>query len=312
MEVIRPAQLTEHISVCEEETQALFTRMGQILSAQVIEKVTNNRFFLKFGKHLLLAETLIPLTPGEKIKVRVESLKPKVLLKLLPQVPLTDITKTFELKEISALFKWILSSQEGNILFNNIKKTLQVFLADKEKFKKSSFWRILAGICLAEKHEKSILEKLILTFLSTSKNQEERQIMVSLLHQLEFIRKLNQHLRENGFYLRWPFQWNGEYKDLEVFLGHSFFHFRLELEQLKKIEGIIKLSGKRKILLDFIVENEKIAQFIKENISKLYKTLESLGFKIEKFHCRVVDREYWEKEFWTNWVQFMNLVDIKV
>ncbi|HDD35527.1 MAG TPA: hypothetical protein ENF30_01870, partial [Candidatus Desulfofervidus auxilii] len=104
MEVIRPAQLTEHISVCEEETQALFTRMGQILSAQVIEKVTNNRFFLKFGKHLLLAETLIPLTPGEKIKVRVESLKPKVLLKLLPQVPLTDITKTFELKEISALF----------------------------------------------------------------------------------------------------------------------------------------------------------------------------------------------------------------
>jgi len=303
-------RLSELILVSQEEAQTIFTRIGQILKAQVIEKLTDSRFFLKFNEQLILAETSIPLIPGEIIKVRVEALRPKILLKLLPkkQSSSSKSIKDLEFKDpISALFKKILSWQE-----HDIKQTLYLLLADKEKIKKDFFWKLLAGICLSsKKKEKSILEKLFFTFLESESNKEKKEIIKNFLSYLTWLRDINHHLKEKGLYLRWPIQWNKEFKDFEVFIGHYFFHFRLELEHLKKLEGIIRLENQNDLFLDFLVEKEEIAKFIQTNIFQLYKILEILNFKIKGFHCEVANKEYWQKDLWINLTQ-ITLVDVRV
>jgi hypothetical protein len=63
-------------------------RVGEIVSATVKRKVTNERVLISLKGHVLVAEPEQDVMPGDEIKVQVLAVFPRIRLRLLPSPPL--------------------------------------------------------------------------------------------------------------------------------------------------------------------------------------------------------------------------------
>ena len=66
-----------------EEIFRLF-REGEALRGTLVRQIDSGRAFLHLRGKDLLVESQIPLPPGVELRFRVEEVKPRVILKLLP------------------------------------------------------------------------------------------------------------------------------------------------------------------------------------------------------------------------------------
>ncbi len=96
-----------------EEIFRLF-REGEALRGTLVRQIDSGRAFLHLRGKDLLVESQIPLPPGVELRFRVEEVKPRVILKLLPP-------ETPGEERISSLLKRLLS---GDIPLGNLAENL--------------------------------------------------------------------------------------------------------------------------------------------------------------------------------------------
>ncbi len=100
---IVPSALLPSVSedTASEEMFRLF-RDGQALRGRLVRQIDGERAFLHLQGKDLLVESRIPLPPGVELRFRVEELKPRVVLRLLPpEIPGEE--------KVSSLLKRLLS-----------------------------------------------------------------------------------------------------------------------------------------------------------------------------------------------------------
>ena len=67
-------------------------RVGEIISATVKRKITDERVLISLKGHTLVAEPEQRVMPGDEIKVQVLAVFPRIRLRLLPAPPLGGIS----------------------------------------------------------------------------------------------------------------------------------------------------------------------------------------------------------------------------
>ncbi|GEM_PF-5146558 len=327
MEPFRVLSTSDLIKVSEKERDFL-PRIGQILRAQVVERLAENRYFLRFGERLIMAEATIHLKEGEQIKARVEALRPRVILKLLPSEQKEEVVKPDILmaiaqkKDLASFFKEVLSWSD----LPDLKEMILRLLADKDKLKDKVFWKNLAQMLLGKPEkgkEHSSLQKLLFSLLT--KESERNEVIADFLNQFSILKTINAHLKQNGIYLQVPYWWQNVPQPIEIFIGEEkgeekateakkiyFVHFRLELKALGKIEGCVRLLSNQDIYLLFQTEKEETAQLITSQISILEENLKQMNFQIKGFSCQKVNEDYWKRDFCFSWLKLeQDILDIK-
>jgi len=84
----------------------IFKHVGQIIKAYVQEKISKELYLIRFFKSAVLVKSRVNLKEGEQIFLKVESLRPKIVLKKVsPQKTKTEhLNKSFSIfKEISPI-----------------------------------------------------------------------------------------------------------------------------------------------------------------------------------------------------------------
>ncbi len=67
--------------------QFIFREIGQLIKALVERKISKNLYVIRFGKKSFIVESKLELTEGEELLLRVDALKPKVILKKISTKP---------------------------------------------------------------------------------------------------------------------------------------------------------------------------------------------------------------------------------
>ncbi len=317
MQPFRVLNAPELIEISEKERE-LFARIGQILKAQVVEQLSEKRFFLRFGEKLVMAEAMVPLEAGKEIKVRVEALRPKITLKLLPLKARADVGKQGILnaiaqkQDLSSLIERMLSLKE----VPDLQKIIKDIIANKEKLQKKDFWQNLGKVLLgrSEKGEDESSLQRILTSLFNEARAEHKKILADFLSQFEIIKTINAHLKQEEIYLQIPYMGTNQAHshNIEILiskekreknLAGSFkraylFQFRMCLEALGKIEGKIRLPSENEMFIYLSTEREDTAKFIESQVSLLKKNLEKSKFILREFLCQAQpDNEKWRQDF---------------
>ncbi|MDL1971434.1 MAG: flagellar hook-length control protein FliK [Candidatus Desulfofervidaceae bacterium] len=337
MRPFRVLSSPELIQISREEDREIFSRIGQVLKAQVVERLSENRFFLKFGERLILAETTMSLKEGESIQVRVEALRPRIVLKLLPSEDTVNtsarlLIKNLILKDLASFWTKLLGNEYLSVgvhpLVSDLHQMMNSLLADTNKLKQKRFWQYLSRMLLGnpEKDEGSPLQKNLFALLEFigEKEDESKQLVTDFLNHFMSLKEINHRLKQDGVYLQVPYMWSEGPKTVEIFIGKEksdkksggegkvyFIHFRLELASLKRIEVILRLEGENSLFVDFKVESGEVAQLMLQEAQRLKKMLVALNFQIKDFRCEPMPKEYW-KDFCLNWVDLKEgLVDMK-
>jgi len=336
MQPSRVLSSSELIQIFREEDKEVFSRIGQVLRAQVIERLSESRFLLKFGERLILAETTIPLKEREDIQVRVEALRPRIILKLLsPQnAEVTSgrfLIRALSLEDLASLWTRLMEkhlSVNNHHLVQDLHQILNTLLADTHKLKQKTFWQYLGRMLLGdpgEGTENSPLQKNLFSLLGLiGEKNENKQIIIDVLNHFMTLKAINYHLKQDGIYLQLPYIWPEGPKTIEIFIGKEkrkkkrnkpsqiyFIHFRLELSNLKKIEVMLRLAGENDLFVNFKVEDKAVVNLIQQDGKKLEEMLAALDFQIKEFRCEVVPREYW-RDFCLNWLDLKEgLIDMK-
>ncbi|MFH1624660.1 MAG: hypothetical protein ABID54_05825 [Pseudomonadota bacterium] len=88
------------ISLSHDRESEFVSRLdvGEVLEGRVVKSLGNQKAVVSFKGTRVVAETRSPLSPGDNIVVRVEQLKPRVILNLLPEKTQTSNKATSLLK----------------------------------------------------------------------------------------------------------------------------------------------------------------------------------------------------------------------
>lgn len=248
------------------------------------------------SKSSLLAQSKVNLKEGNQVFLRVESLRPKIILK-----PLTG-------KELEYL------GQKRDITY---------------LLKKPSFWRLTKAIYQSEPKLRSVLRiifnpkkimeeifwesiKKILLYIGQNASSKSSEYF-------HFINAVNNHAE--GLYLQLPCFYS--IRDIEIYFelkkGSTprdkkyIIHIYLELSVIGPIN--ITVEEDKEIEITFRVKKKDTQAMLKEHLEFFKETLQTKFF-LKHIHmdCITMPHEYWKKRFHFNIInhQKENFVDLVV
>lgn len=132
--------------------QFILKEIGQLIRAWVERKISKDSYLIRFGKKSLVVKSKLKLVEGEELLLRVEALRPKVILKRIPKSDTNSYLHTI-IKDI----------QKSSL------SLLQLSL-DPEHFNKEKFLDIFKKLLLDLKKEDLIK---YLTFLKTANCRQQ-------------------------------------------------------------------------------------------------------------------------------------------
>ncbi len=267
---------------------SIFRNIGQLLKAYVKEKIAQDLYIISFSNASILANSKKDLKKGDYICLRVEALKPKILLRQL------DIENTFietikynpvSLKDIS-IWKLI----KNIYLYEPNLRSIIRFILNGMRIKEKEFWNNLIKLYL-------YLEK---DAINNKYIKEESQDYMALF------KTLNKHAK--GLYLQIPCFYY--IKDIEVFFSfkkgdnpkniYKNIFINLNLSRLGNINIVINDRNKD-IQIMFYVKEIKTLNIIKEQIKTLKNNLKR-NYLIKQINldCKIMPKKYWERGFFAN------------
>ncbi len=257
----------------------LFKNIGQILKAHVQKKISKDIYLIKFSKGSILVQSKTDLTEGNQIYLRVESLRPKIILKQITEKELGSIHAKPDLIHIiekPSLWKLIKSIYQKD---PEIKSMLQPVFNPK-KIREKDFWEGVKKLFLHLSHD-------------TSSEYSS------------FIKAINNRI--SGLYLQLPCFYS--IRDIEIYFElkkgsdprdkKCIICINLELSALGIVNIIIEEENG--IGVSFRVKEESTQALINKHLDSLKERLKQ-GQTARHIHldCKIMPKEYWEKEFCFN------------
>jgi len=261
----------------------IFKNIGQILKAYVQKKISKDIYLIRFSKSSLLVQSKIDLKEGKQVFLKVESLRPKIILKQLTNQELESFP---------------------------IKKRALIQLIEQ----KPSLWKLTKAIYQNDPEFKSILQVIFNPKKITEKVFWEN-IKKLFLHlkqgdtsseYLPFIKVINSQVE--GLYLQLPCFYS--IRDIEIYFElrkegsdpknrKHIIYINLELSVLGPVNVIIEEN--KNIEITFRVKEKDTKAIIKQYLDFLKKTLKD-EYPSQYIHidCKIMPKEYWEKGFCFN------------
>jgi len=258
------SEIDSIITISQFETGRIFKNIGQTIKAFVQKRITDELYLIRFSDTSLLVQTKERLNEKEDIWLRVESLRPKVVLKKIPQGISPKQINVFSFSDAIKTIK----ENNKEIIF------LLQDIFDLRKFGKKEFW--------------DTIKKLLLKIREN--NRSSRYI--------SFLKEINQQI--NGMYIQLPSFYS--LKDPEMFFcfkrsnaGKRYIlHIKVRLSFLGTISVLIRSSLQETEVI-FGVSRKEIREILKKEIPALHDNLKEKGLN-KRLHidCAILPKEYVE------------------
>ena len=286
----------------DQKEPDIFKNIGQIIKVYIEKKISQDLYLIRFSKRSLLVQSKIRLKEGQYLTLRVESLRPKVILK-----PLNNKKTEFTSKSIEFL-KLASKKPSLQIIIKDIYKKIPELKAitqiifNSKLLKYKIFWDNLKKIHLYFCKE-DLFKLNNINFTKQSFNY------------VSFVKTINGYLE--GLYLQIPYFYS--FRDIEVFFSFNkiassnqknyIIRINLELSKLGPVEIAISCMGEI-IDIKFYVKEESYS-LINRQLNLLIETLRNnYQSKHINIDCKIRSNEYWEKGFYFNLMNQKNgLVD---
>ena len=280
-----PTINTIEVRETNQKESLIFKYIGQILKAYVQEKISERLYSVKFSKGSILVQSNLALKEREPIFLRVESLRPKIILKQLPDKALdsTNSKKALlPLGEKPSLWKLLKASSQSE---PEIRSILKIILNPK-KITEKIFWDNIRRLFYHLDQDTSF-------------------------HYLNFIKAVNNHIE--GLYLQLTSFYS--VRDIEIYFElkknsvsknrRCIIHINLELSFIGPVNVIIE--EEKSIEIKFKVKGKNTQDIIKKHFSTLKNRLKDLQpSKDIHMDCKIMPDDYWDKVFHINIINQQN------
>ncbi len=258
------SEINSIIAISQFEPRRIFKSIGQIVKAFVQKSITDELYLVRFSDTSLLVQSKEKLKEKENIWLRVESLRPEVVLKKIPQGISPKQITVFSFSDAIKTLKE--NNKEIAFLLRDI--------FDLKKFGKEDFW--------------DAIKKILLQIRENNKSSRY----------ISFLKEINQQI--NGLYIQLPSFYS--LKDPEMFFyfkksnaGRRYaFHIKVKLSFLGTVSIFIEDSLQETEII-FGVSRKEVKEILKREIPALHDNLKKKGVN-KKIHidCDIFPEEYVE------------------